>query len=211
MGTLGGNLCLDTRCNYYDQNYEWRKAIDFCMKKDGETCWVAHVEPEVPGRVVDRHRAGAAGARRRRSRSCRAGGDARDRARGSLSQRRHPLPHARGRTKILTAVHLPAARRLAQHVLEAAPPRRVRLSRCCRWRPPRRFAADGTVEAARIVLGAVASVRSTRPAAAALLVGQPLTDEAIAHAADAAAQPAKPMDNTDFSLVLAQARHCAIS
>ncbi len=41
MGTLGGNLCLDTRCNYYDQNYEWRKAIDFCMKKDGETCWVA--------------------------------------------------------------------------------------------------------------------------------------------------------------------------
>src|SRR5206468_5430386 len=41
MGTLGGNLCLDTRCNYYDQNYEWRKAIDFCMKKDGAICWVA--------------------------------------------------------------------------------------------------------------------------------------------------------------------------
>ena len=41
MGTLGGNLCLDTRCTYYDQNYEWRKAIDFCMKKDGKTCWVA--------------------------------------------------------------------------------------------------------------------------------------------------------------------------
>ena len=36
MGTLGGNLCLDTRCNYYNQNYEWRKAIDFCLKKDGE-------------------------------------------------------------------------------------------------------------------------------------------------------------------------------
>jgi len=33
MGTLGGNLCLDTRCNYYNQNYEWRKAIDFCLKK----------------------------------------------------------------------------------------------------------------------------------------------------------------------------------
>src|ERR687888_1175095 len=41
MGTIGGNLCLDTRCNYYDQNYEWRKAIDFCMKKDGGICWVA--------------------------------------------------------------------------------------------------------------------------------------------------------------------------
>jgi 4-hydroxybenzoyl-CoA reductase subunit beta len=38
MGTIGGNLCLDTRCNYYNQNYEWRKAIDFCLKKDGDIC-----------------------------------------------------------------------------------------------------------------------------------------------------------------------------
>src|SRR5260370_9999129 len=41
MGTLGGNLCLDTRCNYYNQGYEWRKAIDFCMKKGGKICLVA--------------------------------------------------------------------------------------------------------------------------------------------------------------------------
>src|SRR3970282_2034075 len=41
MGTLGGNLCLDTRCTYYNQNHEWRKAIDFCLKKDGDICWVA--------------------------------------------------------------------------------------------------------------------------------------------------------------------------
>jgi 4-hydroxybenzoyl-CoA reductase subunit beta len=41
MGTLGGNLCLDTRCTYYNQSYEWRKAIDFCLKKDGDICWVA--------------------------------------------------------------------------------------------------------------------------------------------------------------------------
>ena len=41
MGTLGGNICLDTRCNYYDQNYHWRKSIDFCKKKDGDICWVA--------------------------------------------------------------------------------------------------------------------------------------------------------------------------
>ncbi|HEY6223813.1 MAG TPA: FAD binding domain-containing protein, partial [Gemmatimonadales bacterium] len=45
MGTLGGNLCIDTRCNYYDQSYEWRKAIDFCMKKDGAICWVAPSSP----------------------------------------------------------------------------------------------------------------------------------------------------------------------
>src|SRR5512140_3366637 len=41
MGTLGGNLCLDTRCNYYNQNEEWREAIGYCMKKEGKTCWVA--------------------------------------------------------------------------------------------------------------------------------------------------------------------------
>src|SRR5512141_2611621 len=46
MGTLGGNLLLDTRCNYYDQNYEWRKAIDFCMKKDGDVGWVAPDSPK---------------------------------------------------------------------------------------------------------------------------------------------------------------------
>src|SRR5437764_9964486 len=41
MGTIGGNLLLDTRCNYYDQKYEWRRGINFCMKKDGDVCWVA--------------------------------------------------------------------------------------------------------------------------------------------------------------------------
>src|SRR6266566_4135066 len=47
MGTIGGNLLLDTRCNYYDQNYEWRKAIDFCMKTDRQQiCWVAPGSPK---------------------------------------------------------------------------------------------------------------------------------------------------------------------
>src|SRR5262245_34211023 len=46
MGTIGGNVLLDTRCNYYDQNYEWRKGITFCMKKDGEICWVAPSSPK---------------------------------------------------------------------------------------------------------------------------------------------------------------------
>ena len=41
MGTIGGNLCLDTRCNYYNQSYHWRKSIGFCLKKDGDICWVA--------------------------------------------------------------------------------------------------------------------------------------------------------------------------
>src|SRR5260221_2969479 len=32
MGTIGGNLCLDTRCNYYNQNWGGRKPINFCIK-----------------------------------------------------------------------------------------------------------------------------------------------------------------------------------
>src|SRR5919205_1089873 len=41
MGTIGGNLLLDTRCNYYDQTDEWRQAISFFMQRDREGCWVA--------------------------------------------------------------------------------------------------------------------------------------------------------------------------
>jgi 4-hydroxybenzoyl-CoA reductase subunit beta len=40
MGTIGGNLCLDTRCRYYDQTYFWRSALGFCLKKDGSVCHV---------------------------------------------------------------------------------------------------------------------------------------------------------------------------
>jgi 4-hydroxybenzoyl-CoA reductase subunit beta len=41
MGTLGGNLCLDTRCNYYNQSEFWRSACDFCLKKGSDICRVA--------------------------------------------------------------------------------------------------------------------------------------------------------------------------
>jgi 4-hydroxybenzoyl-CoA reductase subunit beta len=40
MGTLGGNVCLDTRCVYYNQTYFWRQALGFCLKKDGTACHV---------------------------------------------------------------------------------------------------------------------------------------------------------------------------
>jgi 4-hydroxybenzoyl-CoA reductase subunit beta len=45
VGTVGGNLCVDTRCNYYDMTYEWRKAAGFCIKKDGDICLVAPSSP----------------------------------------------------------------------------------------------------------------------------------------------------------------------
>src|SRR5207248_2924782 len=45
VGTIGGNLCVDTRCNYYDMTYEWRRSVGFCMKKDGDICLVAPGSP----------------------------------------------------------------------------------------------------------------------------------------------------------------------
>ncbi|HEX6640512.1 MAG TPA: FAD binding domain-containing protein [Thermoanaerobaculia bacterium] len=42
-GTVGGNLCLDTRCTYYNQTYFWRSALGFCLKKDGDVCHVTKV------------------------------------------------------------------------------------------------------------------------------------------------------------------------
>jgi len=66
---------------------------------------------------------------------------------------------------------------------------------------PSAMSAGGTVEDARVVLGAVASRPVEAPAAAAALIGGAMTDAAIANAAERAAQPARPMDNTDFTLV----------
>lgn len=40
MGTIGGNVCLDTRCTYYNQTFFWRHALGFCLKKDGDDCHV---------------------------------------------------------------------------------------------------------------------------------------------------------------------------
>jgi 4-hydroxybenzoyl-CoA reductase subunit beta len=41
MGTIGGNICLDTRCLWYNQSLLWRKSCGFCLKKDGDLCHVA--------------------------------------------------------------------------------------------------------------------------------------------------------------------------
>jgi 4-hydroxybenzoyl-CoA reductase subunit beta len=197
MGTIGGNLCLDTRCNYYDQNYEWRKAIDFCMKKDGETCWVATSSPKCLA-VSSTDTAPALIALGASVTLVSATGTRRL-AVTDMYQNDGIHYLTRQPTEVLATVHLP----------------RLEGWRSTYWKLRRRgsfdfpvlsvaaavkIAGDGTIEDARIVLGSVASRPMEAPAASRALVGSTLTDEAIAHAADLAAQPARPMDNTDFSL-----------
>jgi len=196
MGTLGGNLCLDTRCNYYDQNYEWRKAIDFCLKKDGEICWVATASKRCVA-VSSTDCAPALIALGAKVKLVSTAGE-REVALADLYRNDGIDYLARRPDEILTEVMLPPAvgwkssywklRRRGSFdfpVLGVA--------------AAVRSAANGTVEDARIVLGAVAS-RPFLTKGGDLLVGEQLTDEAIADAGTKTASQAKPLDNTDFDL-----------
>ena len=205
MGTLGGNLYLDTRCNYYDQTYEWRKAIDFCMKKDGHICWVAPSSPrcwavsssDVAPVMV------AIGAEYRLV--------------GPSPAAERVVPAARfyhndginyltkQPDEILAAVRLPPPdgwdavyHKLRRRGSFDFPV--LGVAAWVKWQRGSRNAERETVAEARIVLGGVASWPQEMPEAAAALAGTALEDAAIAAAAEAAYRPAKPLDNTDFDL-----------
>jgi 4-hydroxybenzoyl-CoA reductase subunit beta len=196
MGTLGGNLCLDTRCNYYNQTYEWRKAIDFCMKKDGHICWVApssprcwavsssDVAPVMVALGAEYVLVGPAGER--------------------------VVPAARfyhndginyltkQPDEILVSVRLPPTdgwdavyHKLRRRGSFDFPV--LGVAAWVRW--------DGRkVAEARLVLGGVASRPQEISEVGAVLAGTDLSAAAIAAAAEAAYRPAKPLDNTDFDL-----------
>lgn len=198
MGTVGGNLCLDTRCNYYDQTYEWRRAINFCMKKDGHTCWVAPSSPRCLA-VSSTDTAPALLALGARVTLVSAEGE-RQLPVSDLYRNDGMSYLTRKPTELLTAIHVPPLDgwrstywKLRRRGSFDFPVLGVAAAVKC--------AQDGTVVAARLVLGAVASRPLDASDAATSLVDGPLSDEAIAHAADLAARLARPMDNTDFALV----------
>ena len=197
MGTLGGNLCLDTRCNYYNQTYHWRKSIGFCMKKDGDICLVAPGSPRCWA-ISSTDAAPAAVAL-----------GAEFRLVGPRGERRIPAAAlyrddgmdylAKAPDEVLTDVMLPPAEGW----------------RSTYWKLRRRgsfdfpvlgvaaavrLGSDGAVDDARIVLGAVASHPVVAADAAALLKGQRPTPDLIARCAQVAFQPAKPLDNADLTI-----------
>lgn len=197
MGTVGGNLLLDTRCNYYDQTYEWRKAIDFCMKRDGKICWVA---PSSPRCWAVQSSDGVPIAVALGAEVTLASTNGTRRIPAAALYRNDGIEYLTKRPdELLVSYHLPPVNGwLASYVklrrreafdfpvLGVA----VRVD----------LAPDRSVRDARVVLGAVASYPQEIPEAAAAIVGSRLEPEAIAAAADAAFRPAKPMDNTDFTL-----------
>jgi 4-hydroxybenzoyl-CoA reductase subunit beta len=190
MGTLGGNLCLDTRCNYYNQNYEWRKAIDFCLKKDGDICWVAPASR----RCVAMSSTDCAPALIALG--------AKVKLVSSLGEREIAVENLynndgieylkRRADEILTEVSIPANQA------------------SCYWKLRRRGAFDfpvlGVAAAltkegdVRIALGAVASRPFLVEKAGEFLKGKKLTDDVIDEAAKLVASRAKPLDNADLDL-----------
>jgi len=195
MGTIGGNVCVDTRCNYYNQSYEWRRAIGFCMKKDGDICLVA------PGSsrcwaVSSSDTAPVLWALGAKLRLVDAEGE-RTIPMAALYQDDGIEYLAKRSDEIVADIQLPPAEGWRSAYLK--------LRRRGSFDFPVLGVAvaarmDGEiVREARIVLGAVASQPRPVEKAAAALVGQRVTRELITRVADLAAGPAKPLDNTDFS------------
>ena len=194
MGTLGGNLCLDTRCTYYNQTYEWRKAIDFCLKKDGKTCWVATASKRCVA-VSSTDTAPALIALNANVTLASVAGEREIPA--EALYRNDGIDYlSRRPDEILTEVRVPTGWKSTY------------------WKLRRRGAfdfpilgvaaaarLDGEVVAeARIALGAVASRPFLVERVGEFLKGKKLTDEVIAEASEMVANRAKPMDNTDMDL-----------
>jgi 4-hydroxybenzoyl-CoA reductase subunit beta len=197
MGTLGGNLLLDTRCNYYDQNYEWRQAIDFCMKKDGTICWVA------PGsaRCLAVQSADSVPiliALKARARLVSTEGE-REVAVEEMYRNDGIHYLTKQEDELLTEIRIPkpdgwraSYRKLRRRGSFDFPVLSVGAAV--------RREGEAVVEA-RLILGGVASAPLRLLAAEEALLGRPLDGSAIADASAAAAGPSRPMDNTDFSFL----------
>jgi 4-hydroxybenzoyl-CoA reductase subunit beta len=198
MGTIGGNLCLDTRCSYYDQTHEWRAAIGYCMKKEGDVCWVAPSSP----------RCWAVSSSDTAPVLCALGAEVT--LVSPAGERRIAASElfaddgieylTRRRDEILTEVHVPAPAEGERSVY-------VKLRRRGSFDFPvlgvairARIGAGGVVEAARIFVGGAGSRPQDARAAAEALTGRTLDDAAIREVAGLIAHIAKPMQNTDFSL-----------
>jgi 4-hydroxybenzoyl-CoA reductase subunit beta len=198
-GTVGGNLCVDTRCNYYDLPYERRCAHGFCLKTGnsdtcrlapgGDRCWAVSSTDLAPvAHVLDASVVLVSG-------------------RGERT-----LPIAQLYTiddgmdylqkqpdEVLTALELPPEDGFRATYVKFR--RRgaidfplLGVAAAVRTDP------DGTCTAARIVLGAVAPAPLPVPKAAEVLVGAALTEQTITAAAEAAMSATKPMDALDLPL-----------
>jgi len=197
MASLGGNLCLDTRCTYYNQNQEWRESIGFCKKEGGDVCWVAPSSP----------RCWAVSSSDAAPVLCAL--DARVRLLSSDGERELPLSDlyrddgmdymTKRPDEILTEVVIPAPDGVESSFWKLRRRGSVDFAVLSVAAAVRRD-PDGMVEHARVWLGAVASAPVHSDAAVEAVLGKALTAEVIAAAAHTTRKVATPLDNTDFTL-----------
>ena len=191
MGTLGGNLCLETRCLWYNQSFFWRKALGGCLKKEGDIChvapggqrcWAAWSGDSAPALLTL---------------------DAEIEIAGPRGTRRLPLEKfylndgmnriALGRDEIVTAVHLPArtaGRRGLYHKLRIRDSIDYPLAGVA-------VALDldpsGVCREARLAIAAVNPAPLLVREAAEWLVGQKYSLELVDRVAHAAIRTGKPL------------------
>jgi 4-hydroxybenzoyl-CoA reductase subunit beta len=194
--TIGGNLCVDTRCNYYNQSEFWRASIGYCMKKDGDiclvapgskTCWAISSSDTAPVMI-------ALGASVTLA--------------GPEGEREVPVAQLYGRDgiqylakrpeEILTEVRVPdiggwraSYRKLRRRGSIDFPLLGVAVAA--------RIGKDHVAEEVRIVLGAVHTHPVEAKDAGEFLKGRVLDAESIEMAAGIAYKPAKPLDNADLA------------
>jgi len=191
MGTLGGNLCLETRCRWYNQSYLWRKALGGCLKKEGDVChvapggdycWAAWSGDSAPALLAL---------------------DAEIEIAGPRGTRRIPLHKFYkndgmdrinlGRDELVTAVHVPAhmaGRRGVYHKLRIRDSIDYPLAGVAVTMDVDR---DGICRDARVALTAVNPAPLLVRQAGESLEGQKMSAELIERAAHAAIQTGKPL------------------
>ena len=194
-GTLGGNVCLDTRCLYFNQNELWRQGLGYCLKSFGSICQAAPKSPRCfavsSADTVPVLLALAAELRL-------AGPDGDREIPIEDFYRRDGIDYlTRKPGEIVTAIVLPPAGAQKMTYLKMRKRNAIDF-------PVAGVAvvletdADNKVTKARVVLGALESTPILLEQASALMVGNELTCELIDTVADLAFKAAKPIDNTDM-------------
>ncbi len=199
MGTIGGNLCIDTRCTYYNQTEEWRRSIDYCLKEEGTICWVATKSPRCWAHTASD------------SAPILCALDATVKLESASGERVIPLADmyvddgidylSKQADEILTEVTIPGSSD-SSHCRSAF------------WKLRRRGSIDFStmsvaaalwmdddeiVTRASMYLGAVGPAPMPVTEVASVLVGNKISEEGINEVAHVAHKIARPMDNTDFA------------
>jgi 4-hydroxybenzoyl-CoA reductase subunit beta len=195
MGTIGGNLLVDPRCNYYNQTAAWRKAVGYCLKRDGDICLVARSSPRCWA-VSSSDTAPVAMAL-----------NAELSLQGTTGTRRVPAADlyrddgiaylTKRPDEVIVGIHLPRAVGMTSAYWKLR--RRgsfdfpvLGVALAILW-------SDGAIHEARGALGAVGSRPVDIGGFLRVLEGQRPDEGLLAEVAEAAEKPAKPLDNTDYS------------